>query len=781
MFQDTKPEGTTPEKETKIDIASILTLQENIKALQSNTTGLLDSILKSFQTLDQFTASVAKSFAGANQFAGAIRQNIIDATPAVTELGGSMEVVQKMQLGVMKNLSTQTLINSDSFAELYSNTSLVSEAGADIGEQTGKVVKSFADAGYGLYSTSKEMLGVINTARELGVQTNAVFRQVQENMGRLNTFNFADGIQGMAKMAANAALLRIDMKTTLGLADQLYDPEKAIEMAGTFQRMGVQVAELLDPYKLMDMARNDPAKLQESVGKALAQYTYFDGERTRIMAGGMDILRNISKETGLNLEQITQWGISYSDLTRKMKEVPISAAFDTNEEDRKMIAGMAQLATTGEFKGQYVVTMQNKEGDPVTKLVSKLESSDREMLEQMQKPAKTAIELQHDSLSELSRIYNALQAQTNILALGLITNPKFNMGMRKFLGLYEALAKTQGEIVGLKREPVGEGKPELFKTTGLKEGIETVVSGASAAFHDAINKGDYGMAMVRLKGITDVLTEKGVKKVKELPETVQKNLETSGFSKEEAETGKDYIEKAIDFIKGQAKDVTIPGAENLRNFETQITDYINKHEDLKKALNSAKEAFNGVTTEVKAYEEYLKTHRLNPMAGKETPSMSLTDVTMKALSEYQEKLKTQGTPKTKTVIEKKEEEELKSIITPTGFEQLRDLASSMSQTLATQKASPLETSTPKLSVAPVTSVSPEIEKIVSSKFYGENINKNIEEKKTTVDLNINTNPPTLKQDMLNAIMMDPQLRELLTNTVKQEMTEETKKIGGIPK
>lgn len=745
MFQDnTKPggSGATPEKEeNKIDIGSILTLEENIKSLRTNTLGLLDSILKSFQTLDQFTASVSKTFAGANQFASAIRQNIVEATPAVTELGGSMEVVQKMQLEVMKNLSTQTLINADSFAELYSNTSLVSEAGADIGTQTGKVVKSFADAGYGLYSTSKEMLGVINTARELGVQTNAVFKQVQDNMSKLNSFNFTDGIQGMAKMAANAALLRIDMKSTLALADQLFDPEKAIEMAGGFQRMGVQVAELLDPYKLMDMARNDPEQLQENIGKALAQYTEFDGQRTKIMSGALGHIRELSKVTGKSVEELTQWGISYADIGRKMKEIPLSPDFDTNEEDRKMIAGMAQLATSGKFEGQYIVTLQNETGGTETKLVSQLTNQDREMLERAQAPAKTAVELQQQSLSELSKIYNTLQAQRDILALGLITNPKFNMGMRKFFGIYEALAKTQGEILGLKREPVGEKGTEVFRTTGLREGIDKLVDGSIKTFDDAIKKGDFAGAMSRLRDMGGDIGKDVKEKLEKSPEMLKENLETSGYSKEESESIINFISKSLNFVYESAKDAgkKITGSETIQEIENKLK----QNKLLIEATEKLGNGFNNLYSDVKTFGDYLKNNMVSPIAGKETTPMSLNDMVMKALTDYKEEIKKQPTS-------------------------------------ASQSVTSLP-STSQFSVAPITSVSTEIEKIASSKFYGENITKNIEEKKTTVDLNINTNPPTLKQDMLNAIMMDPQLRELLTNTVKQEMMEETKKIGGIPK
>jgi hypothetical protein len=66
------------------------------------------------------------------------------------------------------------------------------------------------------------------------------------------------------------------MSDVLKVAEKVFNPEDAIKMAADMQRLGVNVTNLLNPYKLMDMGRNHPEELQKSMGEMLSSLTYFD-------------------------------------------------------------------------------------------------------------------------------------------------------------------------------------------------------------------------------------------------------------------------------------------------------------------------------------------------------------------------------------------------------------------------------------------------------------------------------------------------------------------------
>jgi len=118
---------------------------------------------------------------------------------------------------------------------------------------------------------------------------------VVDNMDMMNQFNFQDGVMGLTKMAAQASMLRFDMNKTAEFADSVMDPEGAIKMASTFQRLGATMGTLVDPFALMDASINDPGKLQDSIINMAKSYAQFNEETQRfeINPYGLRMLKEI--------------------------------------------------------------------------------------------------------------------------------------------------------------------------------------------------------------------------------------------------------------------------------------------------------------------------------------------------------------------------------------------------------------------------------------------------------------------------------------------------------
>jgi hypothetical protein len=411
--------GVQPGQETPLDFISIGKQATDIAIQNLN---LLKSMSDAFSQMEAQASKIRQLFGGTELLGETFRNTLNDAIPTVTYLGGKLDDAAKMQLGVLKATNTQTLLNTDSYSKLFATMSLVSDGTLDAGKMTEDMTRKFIDAGYALENIGGEMEGIINTAREIGVSTSAVYSQISTNIGKLNTFGFENGVQGMAKMAADATLLRIDMGKTLNLADKLFDPEKAIQMANTFQRLGVSVTSLLDPYKLQDMARHDPAKLQAELGEALKAYTIFDEQtkRMKLTEFGMDMARNLSSELGMSTEEISKFATNVADLDRKMKEITFSDEFFGDKETQKMIAGLSQLGGKGtKFEGQYYVTLENEKGERTQKLSTQVNSSDINLLAEAVKP-KTAIDLQLQANSILNNINNTLLSMKGVTGRRLI-------------------------------------------------------------------------------------------------------------------------------------------------------------------------------------------------------------------------------------------------------------------------------------------------------------------------------------------------------------------------
>lgn len=456
-------------------------LESNFPINPLNMSAFTNEFTSVFNTLETQLGKIANQFGGDRNFAESIRHSIVDATVSVKELGGSMEDVANIQMGVIKGLQTQTILNKDAYAELFAVAKLAGGENSNAGQVAGDMIRKFTDAGYGLYNVGGEVTKIVSNARELGVSAVAIYKQINDNMGKLALYNFANGVQGMSEMAAKAAALRIDMKTTLDLADKLFEPEKAIEMAASFQRLGVQVTNLLDPYKLMDMARNDPAELQKSLLEATKQLTYFDekNQRMAILPGAQATLRELGKELGISSEELAKMALSSASLERKMKEITFPSTF-ADDKSKEMIANLAQLGEKGtKFEGKYVVDL----GAGELKEVSKLNAEDRQKIVDQQKEAnKSAIELQKDANGLLRTLVNVVQSRRGMIPAQLAASTGLNKGITSYS--QAALSVVDNEaarnLVGLQTNYKGSPMPEGVKT--LAESLQTMITSEIGTF-----------------------------------------------------------------------------------------------------------------------------------------------------------------------------------------------------------------------------------------------------------------------------------------------------------
>jgi len=358
-------------------------------------------IKQALKEVDMGAADVLKTFGASRDAVAAIRQNLANAIPDVTALGGDLSSIIGMQKDISDALGKNVVISSDAFKDMYASSKASNQ-------EMSNITKSFKDVGISVYDATKQIGDVVNIARASGVNAEKVSGQVLTNMEALNKYNFEGGVQGLAKMAAQATTLRIDMKSSLDFAEKVFDPEGAINMAAAMQRLGVAQGDLLDPLRMMDLAQNDPGELQNQIAKMSQQFTQLkkDGTGFEIMPGAKRQMREIEKEMGLPLGQLSKMALASADLDDKMKKIKFPTA---NEEEKTMIANMAEMKG-----GQYVVNFTDKEGKVQEKAVSELSKDDIAQLAEASKP-KTMEELTKGQLDTQTLMLKQLESISKIL------------------------------------------------------------------------------------------------------------------------------------------------------------------------------------------------------------------------------------------------------------------------------------------------------------------------------------------------------------------------------
>jgi len=322
------------------------------------------------------------------------RTLIADTVPLMYKLGIDQETALKALEDIPNNLKVNTTLAADSVVQ-------IGAAAKFSGKDAGTLAENFKDAGFNLDVIGQNMADVANYARSVGVNVEAVSGKVVDKLKYLNTMNFDGGVKGLAKMVTQSEMLGDIMDKVLNQAEKMFNPESAIEFSSALQRLGVQSSELLDPLSAMDMALNDPAKLQDEMVKISQQFTRLkaDGSGFEILPGAKLQLKEVAEAMGMNADELAKMALKSSDLEMKMSKIRFPG-FAASEEDKQLIANMAQMKD-----GRAVVQITDEKGQ--TKEVD-VEDLTAEQLKELKKEQadqnKTAEDIARDQLNVLEEI-----------------------------------------------------------------------------------------------------------------------------------------------------------------------------------------------------------------------------------------------------------------------------------------------------------------------------------------------------------------------------------------
>jgi len=302
---------------------------------------------------EQWIGAVGQMIEAGNELTKAFSQSrarvsemmtaVNEAAPRMRRLGATFEQTVQVMADIAKATGKNTLASADSVAKLYATTQAI---GGDISN----IVENFEGAGIQFGVVGGQLEEATNSVRDLGLNAREVMKDVVANASSLNKFNFEGGVQGLSKMAARAAQLKIDMNVALDFADRMMDPENAIEMASAFQRLGVSAGNLTDPFALMNQSINDPGALQESLAKVGKQFTYFD-EKTksfRINPQGILTLKQMEKEANLASGTLSKAALASAELDKRLSNINPSINFK-DESDKQFLSNLSEMDASGNY------------------------------------------------------------------------------------------------------------------------------------------------------------------------------------------------------------------------------------------------------------------------------------------------------------------------------------------------------------------------------------------------------------------------------------------------
>lgn len=309
---------------------------------------IIGEMEKSALKVDTIFQDIVNKMGDGAGLGAALRENITKAVTDVRLMGLDFKDIQSTAVATLDTFGRNVSLTDEEYKNILATQQVT-------GVENKKLIEGFANAGMSIKDITSEMDTVLNVANAIGVNAKTVSGKVVENLDKLNKFGFQNGIEGLAKMAAKAQILRIDMKEIFTLADTLMDPEGAIDLASNLQRLGATSSALTDPLRLMDMAQNDVGALTDELGKMFSQYAEFSEENQRfeILPNARREIKQLEKDLNLPAGTIEKMAIGTKDLEKKLSEISFSG-FDIPQETQELIANMSMMGEDGEYRIKYV-------------------------------------------------------------------------------------------------------------------------------------------------------------------------------------------------------------------------------------------------------------------------------------------------------------------------------------------------------------------------------------------------------------------------------------------
>lgn len=425
-----------------------------------------------FEDMDKYATSVQHSFGLSKARIDEFKQTIADAGPELTKLGISETQFSENLIGVMKGLGTAASVSKEAVIELSAAAQLID------GDVT-TLAASFRNVGISVYDVGEQMKEVADYARSVGVSVKSVSDGVVDNLGKMNIYNFDNGVKGLAKMAATSERLGVSMQMVFDQAEKLMDPEKAIDMSAALQRLGVTSSGLLDPLRAMDMAQNDPEALQKEMVNLGKEFTTFN-ERTgkmEILPGAKRRMREVADAVGMTGEQFAAMALKSADFEMKLKQIKMPN-FAGDEETKELIASMAQMKD-----GVATVQVRNAEtGITTEKKVEELTPDDIKQLQRANEESSKSIEeIAMNQLDQTTQILNYLKSGEVSAKMAKATSPTLSKFYGTLSESYKDVAKGFSNVVG-STEDMRKNQEEIYKP------LEDVIAGAVTGDKDRQNK-----------------------------------------------------------------------------------------------------------------------------------------------------------------------------------------------------------------------------------------------------------------------------------------------------
>lgn len=444
-----------------------------------------DEIVNQIASESQLRTEINEKIGISGELSKDLRDTIMDSYPEAVKFGYGIDQITKFMTTMMETSGRFNLISTQTLEKGYATARAFV---GDMGEFA-DTISAFEKVGIGARSAMADIDKAGSKSLELGLRSKTTIKDIRDNIDKINSYGFKNGIEGLAEMSRRAVEFRMNMNEAFKIADQVMDPEKALSLTANLQVLGGAIGDFNDPLKLMYMATNNVEGLQDALIDAAGSLASYNSEQGRFEITGVNLRRakEMAKELGVEYNELAKGAIAAQERQAAAMDLA-GRGFDINKEDKEFLTNLSRME-----KGKMIIDVPESLMKKLGITDSQLELSDltkqqidvliknREDLKKMD--AKQIAEDQFTSVKNIERMVNSMLKQQ---ARGLITETVGKEGLdidtraKSFYQMVEDFGNKNSEFTKQQIASLKESTRDLFKQAfaeGDMEGFENKVKG----------------------------------------------------------------------------------------------------------------------------------------------------------------------------------------------------------------------------------------------------------------------------------------------------------------
>jgi len=317
-----------------------------IEILKSGAGQAFEAIVDQLKMESELLSEVNSKVGISGELSDGLRKDMVAASVEASKYGVTLKDIGDLYTGMSEKSGKFAIINR----ELIEKSVPVATALSKTMSEYADTISEFEKVGLGMDKTNKLLEQTTVRSNSLGLSAKKIATDIQSNIGKLNEYGFQNGFKGLERMVQKAAEFRMEMSSVTAIADKVFSPEGAIDLAANLQVLGGAMGDFNDPIKLMYNATNNVGGLQDALIGAAQGLATYNQEQGRFEITGVNLRKSkeMAAALGITMGELGKTAIAAAERSSAATAL-MSNAFDIPDDQKEFLTNMSRMQD-GEMK-----------------------------------------------------------------------------------------------------------------------------------------------------------------------------------------------------------------------------------------------------------------------------------------------------------------------------------------------------------------------------------------------------------------------------------------------